>query len=177
MYVQAALELLEERTIDPLDVVAITATVTPQNMIVCEPADLKRRPRTAIAGKFSLYYTLATAIVDRRVDFGSYSDAALARSHVLALGDKVAYRIDPAAARRGEVLEVALRDGTIVKRTVRAVYGSPAAPLPIEALVDKFVDCGGRALKARSAPELRKIATDVLALDRVRNVRELVARL
>jgi 2-methylcitrate dehydratase PrpD len=177
VYVQAALELLDQRPIDPRDIAAVTAIVTPQNMIVCEPADLKRRPRTAIAGKFSLYYTLATAIIDRRVEFGSFADAALARPQVLALGDKVAYRVDPDAVGRGEVLEVELRDGTTLRHSVRAVYGSPAAPLPIDALVAKFVDCGGRALRPRSANRLQQVAAELLALDRVASVRKVIARL
>jgi 2-methylcitrate dehydratase PrpD len=177
IYVQASLELLERQSLDPNDIVAITANVTPQTMIVLEPADLKRRPRTAIAAKFSLYYTLATTLIDRRVAFDSFSNEALVRANVLALADKVAYRVDPTAARNGEVLELEMRDGTIHRCVVPALYGSPAAPLPVEALLTKFVDCGGHALRPRKAAELRRIADSVLKLDQLPNVRTLLARL
>jgi 2-methylcitrate dehydratase PrpD len=176
VYVQAALELLAEHPVDPKDIESITACVTAQNMIVCEPAELKRRPRTAIAGKFSIYYTLATLLLDRRVDFASYSDEALTRAEVLALADKVTYRVEP-AIRNGEVLEVRMRDGTVHRRSVRAVYGSPAAPLPIEALIAKFVDCGTHAMQARSAAELRRIAASVLSIEQTDNVRSLLSQL
>jgi 2-methylcitrate dehydratase PrpD len=175
MYVQAALELLEQRTLDPNDIASITANVTSQQMIVCEPADLKRRPRTAIAAKFSLYYTLATTFIDRKVDFVSFSDAALTRPDVLSLADKVAYRVLPNLSN-GDVLEVTLKDGTAHRGNVRAVYGSPAAPLPIDSLIAKFVDCGGHAARTIPAAELKRLAGSLLSIEQERNVRALLSR-
>lgn len=175
MYVQAALELLAERAFDADAIESITAFATPQQMIVLEPADQKRRPRTAIAGKFSLYYTLATTFVDRRVDFGSFASAALARPDVLALADKVSYRI--VAGKLTDVIEVTLRDGTVRRRAVAAVYGSPAAPLPLEALQKKFIDCGLQARRALTATQLQQVAKSILALDQASNVRSLLSQL
>ena len=176
VYVQAALELLKELSIEPNEIESIVANATPQQMIVCEPADLKRRPRTAIAAKFSLYYTLAATLIDRRVDFASFEDSALTRADVLALADKITYRITQ-AFREGDVLEVRMRDGTLHRRNVRAVYGSPDAPMPLDALVGKFVDCGRRAARPRTANELSRLARSILAIDQERNVRGLLARL
>jgi hypothetical protein len=70
-----------------------------------------------------------------------------------------------------------LRDGTVHRRRVQALYGSPAAPLSEEALVAKFVDCGTRAMRPRGPSELHRIATDLLALERLGNVRAVLARL
>jgi 2-methylcitrate dehydratase PrpD len=176
IYVQAALELLAEHTLDWKDIESVTANATTQQMIVCEPADLKRRPRTAIAAKFSLYYTLATALIERRVDFASFSDAALVRPDVLSLTDKVNYRLVQ-STKDGAVLEIKMRDGTVHRRSVHAVYGSPAAPLPIATLVTKFVDCGSRALKARSASQLRRLAANLLAIEHTENVRSVLSQL
>jgi 2-methylcitrate dehydratase PrpD len=177
IYVQAALELLDRQALNPNDIASVTANVTPQTMIVLEPADLKRRPQTAIAAKFSLYYTLAATLIDRRVEFASFDKDALVRPDVLALADKVAYRVETAAARNGDVLEVTMRDGSVYRGAVRALYGSPAAPLSVEALVTKFVDCGGHALKPRNPNQLRRIANDILMINQVANVRALLARL
>jgi 2-methylcitrate dehydratase PrpD len=176
IYVQAALELLAESKLDPRQIASVIANVTPQQMIVCEPADLKRRSLTAIAAKFSLYYTLACALVDARVDFGSFSEAALARPNVLLLADKVTYRVAP-ELQDGEVLEVRMRDGTLYRRSVRAVYGSPEAPLPIETLIAKFIDCGSHAPRPLSAPDLRRTAMTILSLQKTRNVRTVVSQL
>jgi 2-methylcitrate dehydratase PrpD len=175
IYVQTALELLSSQAFDPKEIESVTAMVTPQAMIICEPADLKRRPRTAIAAKFSLYYTLATTLIDQRVNFASFSDAALVRPDVLALADKVAYRVEP--KHNGEVLEVKMHDGKIYRGNVRAVLGSPAAPLPIETLIAKFIDCGSHALQARSASQLRQVADTLLTIDQIPNVRTLLSRL
>jgi 2-methylcitrate dehydratase PrpD len=176
IYVQAALELLQEQSIDPNAIESIVANATPQQMIVLEPAELKRRPRTAIAAKFSLYYTLAATLIDRRVDFGSFADAALERAEVLALADKITYRMTP-AFRDGDVLEVKMRDGTLYRRNVRAVYGSPAAPLSVETLVEKFVDCGLQAQRAQSESKLRRLASTILTLEREPSLRTLLSQL
>ena len=176
IYVQAVLELLAEQPLDPDGIASVTALVTSQQMIVCEPANLKRRPRTAIAAKFSLYYTLAAALIDRRVEFASFFDEALVRPQVLTLADKVNYRVVQSVGS-GEVLEVRMRDDTTHHRSVRALIGSPAAPLAVDALVSKFTDCGGRALRPRSPSELRGIAMQLLALDQQRSARTVLGRL
>jgi 2-methylcitrate dehydratase PrpD len=173
--VQAALELLAEHEVDPKEIESITALVTAQQMIVCEPADLKRRPRTSIAAKFSLYYTLATTLSDRHLDFASFSDAALIRADVLTLVDKVSYRIEP--KHGNDVLELTLRNGTVYRRSVYAVSGSPQAPLSNETLSTKFVDCGGHALRPRSTSQLRRAADSMLSLEQIPNVRTLFALL
>lgn len=165
IYVQAALELLNEQPLDPTQIESVTGIASEQQMIVLEPATLKRRPETAIAAKFSLYFTLAAALIDRRVDFESFSDTALRRTDVLALADRVAYRIDPAAFRQGYVLEIKLRDGSMIHRRVQAAYGSPAAPMSDTALVAKFIDCGRRAQRPASASTLQRIADEILNLE------------
>jgi 2-methylcitrate dehydratase PrpD len=175
VYVQAALEMLEQHRFDAQDIDSITANVTPQNMIVLEPADLKRRPRTAISAKFSVYYTLAATFIDRRVEFATFAAHALARPNVLALADKVAYRVTQRMPQA--VLEVKLRNGTVHRHAVRAVYGSPAAPLPLETLTTKFIDCGQHALRPRTEKELKEAATALLALDAAPTVRSILAKL
>lgn len=176
IYVQAALQMLDEHNLNTADIASVTANVTSKNMIVCEPVDLKRRPQNAIAGKFSLYYTLAATLIERRLDFASFSDEALRREDVLALADKVAFRTVP-AINDGEVLEIKLRNGTIHKGSVRSVYGSPAAPLSDEVLTKKFVDCGTQALRPRSVSELSRIATQLLAMEKAQTLRPLLRRI
>jgi hypothetical protein len=75
------------------------------------------------------------------------------------------------------VLEVKMRDGTPHRRNVRAVYGSPEAPLPIAALVEKFVDCGRQAQRAQPENKLRRVASTILALEQESNLRSVLSRL
>ncbi len=177
IYVQAALALLDEQPLDPTQIASVTGIASEKQMIVLEPAALKKQPQTAIAAKFSLYFTLAAALVDRRVDFESFSDAALKRPDVLALARNVEYRIDPEAFRAGHVLEIKMRDGTMHRRQVTAAYGSPAAPMSDEALVTKFIDCGLRATRARSSQALQRIADEIMHLDTLPRVSSVLAKL
>lgn len=177
IYVQAALALLEEQPLDPEQIDSITGIASEKQMIVLEPANLKREPQTAIAAKFSLYFTLAAALIDGRVDFESFSAQALKRDEVLALARKVTYRIDADAFRAGHVLEIKMRDGTVHRHQVTAPYGSPAAPLSDEALIAKFVDCGLRAARPRAAHTLHRIAQEIMQLDALSRVASVLARL
>src|SRR3712207_4074207 len=107
------LALLNERPVHPADVARITATVAPPTMIVCEPAETKKRPSTAIDAKFSIYFTLATALVKKQVVLASFPEAPRRDPAVLDCAAKVAYRVDAAVAKPlsaggGTVLEVAL---------------------------------------------------------------------
>jgi 2-methylcitrate dehydratase PrpD len=182
IYIQAVLELLQERQIDVRQIKSIVATVAKRNLIVCEPAESKKAPRTAIDAKFSVYFTVATALVKKEVVLPSFWDEARRDPQVLALAAKVAYRIDEKAAQPvadggGVVLEIVLNDGTAYRRSVQQLSGSVGNPMPVEVLVAKFVDCGLRAAKPASAAELQALAARILKLETLPDASTLVAML
>lgn len=180
-YIQAILENHDQRA-TPIDKIgSVRAYVKPSDMIVCEPAAEKRRPRAAIDAKFSLYFTLATALRHGRVDLGSFDDQALGEETTLALADRIHYTIDPQAARPradgGEdLLVVRLADGSERRWGIDQPFGSPQNPMSDEQLVGKFVDCGLASPKAPGREELEELAADILALDEAPDVRSVTQR-
>ena len=76
-------------------------------------------PDTGLAGKFSLQYTLACALLDGRVGIHSFADSRLAAPDMRALLPKIAVAMDKAIPARFETmhvrLSVVLRDGTVIE--------------------------------------------------------------
>jgi 2-methylcitrate dehydratase PrpD len=142
--------------------------------IVCEPVDVKRRPRTSYDAQFSLPFSVASAFIDGAVGLDTYAPARLADPRILALADRVSHVIDPEAQFPRSFpgwVRVRLKDGRELEARVPHGRGGPDRPLPPEALVEKFRDNARRALPAARVAALEQA---VLGLDRVKSVRELM---
>ncbi len=168
------LHLVEEHGIRPEDVEAVTVTV---------PADGRQalihdRPQTGLQGKFSMPYVMAAAILDRRLGFDSFTDAAVRRPEAQALLRKVTTVEDPAmldaanpTAQGYVTVEIRATGGWRVARRVDHLRGSQEVPLRHEELVAKFRDCARRVLR----PELIERALALLeSVETVPDVNTLV---
>jgi 2-methylcitrate dehydratase PrpD len=147
--------------------------VSRTGLIVCEPQKEKRRPRAAIDAKFSLYFTMASAVLKGQINFASYSAAALQQDDVLALADRVNYT----EGRGPALIEVRLRDGSVKLWNIAALYGSPANPMSEAVLVDKFIDCGKAAQRPLAAARLATLAQQILHLEHVNDMHPLLRAL
>ena len=172
-FIQAVLAGMQRDRLDPAQIAALRASVPQRSLIICEPADEKRRPRAAIDAKFSLYFTVATALRYGKVDLGSFAPAALSEAATLALADRVHYVVSRDAAH----IDVTLRDGSMRRWEAGALYGSPENPLSEAALVAKFMDCGRAAQRPVAATALQDISRRLLALEQVPDMRDLLRQL
>lgn len=126
---------------------AITAVVSEKNRMLCEPIAHKRRPDTAIGAKFSIPFTLATAVVRGRVDLASFFHDALTDAEVLAVAERITCRIDPAIPLRDTVsgtVRLSL-GGTEHEVRVSPAPGHPDLPMTPEQMRGKFEDCASHA--------------------------------
>jgi 2-methylcitrate dehydratase PrpD len=181
-YIQAILENHELHATPVAEIESVRAFVKPSDMIVCEPAAEKRRPRAAIDAKFSLYFTLATALRHGKVDLGSFDVNALGDAATLALADKIHYTVDAQAARPraeggGDLLVVRLADGSERRWGIDRPFGSPQNPMSDEQLVGKFIDCGLASPNAPKRGDLEALAANILSLDDLADVRSVTRRL
>jgi 2-methylcitrate dehydratase PrpD len=126
------------------------------NLMLAEPVAQKRRPATAIDAKFSLPFTVATAMHRGTVTLDDFTDEALNNGSVLDLASRVHFLADPARSAsagpdvlRGSV-ELELKDGRRVELEIAEPSGSPRRPASDAALIAKFRDCCRRA---RSQPD------------------------
>jgi len=169
-YVQAVLEGQRRDRLRPDDIVSIRAFVPERSLIICEPRDEKRRPRAAIDAKFSVYFTVASALLRRNVGFANFEPAALRDGATLALADRVDYTVDRGRPR----LVVTLRDGGTREWSIASLYGSPENPMGEADLRAKFIDCGQRAARPLRASQLEALADRLLAVERETDVAALL---
>jgi 2-methylcitrate dehydratase PrpD len=138
--------------------------------IVCEPAAAKAAPRTDYDAKFSLPFSVAAALIDGHVDVSTFSAARLADPTLLRLAARVTYSVDPESpfprTFPGHVI-VRLDDGRTFEAHEASNRGGPDAPLPVEALIEKFRDNASRALPEAQVRTLEKSALGLEGLDDV----------
>ncbi|MFZ0194201.1 MAG: MmgE/PrpD family protein [Pseudolabrys sp.] len=104
------------------------------------------RPKTGLEGKFSLQYTVASALLDGKVGIRTFTDARLAKADMQDLLGKFEVRLDPAIPGRFEDMHVLLRvelDGGRVFETrcdgPRGKWGTP--PISEAEHLVKIRDC------------------------------------
>ncbi len=122
---------------------------TGATQLLSEPLEKKRRPKLAIDGKFSIPFTTAVMMVKGNVALRDYTDEGLRDPAVLAMADKVGYRIDPDAqlpvggysSLSRPTVEIRTRDGRVHACRPDGVPGDPDHPVSDELLEAKFRDC------------------------------------
>ena len=175
-YMDAAARLKREHGLAPGEIEEVECLVPAGEVpIVCEPADVKRRPRTSYDAQFSLPFSVAVALLDAEVWVESYAPSRLSDPHLLALAERVNYSVDPASRFPESFpgwVRIRLKDGRLLEAREPVNRGSPENPLPAEAIVAKFRRNAARILPGSRVALLER---EVLALDTSPDVRSLLA--
>ena len=105
---------------------------------------IHHRPTSGLAGKFSLEYAAAAALLDGYPGFGSFTDAAVRRAAAQRLVSLVEIKLDPGGSwlLDGELeAEIHTGSGTILRTSQQFPPGSPARPASAAQLQAKLADC------------------------------------
>ena len=179
----ATLELRREHDISPDQVAAITVSGgTGATKLLSEPLELKRRPKLAIDGKYSIPFTTAVMMVKGNVTLRDYTDEGLRDARVLAMADRVAYRDDPHAqlpvggnsTLSRPTVEVRLNDGRVLSRRVAGVPGDPHNPVTRDMIEAKFRDCVAFAASPIPQPDVERAVSLVRDLEKLSDVSEIM---
>ncbi|NMF88605.1 MmgE/PrpD family protein [Aromatoleum petrolei] len=168
--IEAVLGLARDHDIDATDVEGI---VTETRKYVDELLLHCHRPTTGFEGKFSMEYSLAAALLDRRISLETYTDEMVARPQAQDLLKRVTYVHMPDDAPGNllkQTVTIALRNGTRLSRTVEFPKGHPKNPMSWDDLVEKFLDCVEPHLGRARAD---RIVDSVTHLETVKDMREL----
>lgn len=170
--IEAALHCLREYNIDPDEIERIHVRGGRMLRIVAEPRESKRRPATAIDAKFSAYFTVATALLKRRVTLHDFEPSALKDERILALASKVDVDMtyDPTPNAIGALLEINMKNGTKHRYHVDEPLGAPSNPMSPDAIVAKFVDCAGYAAAPLAREAAQRYAQVVLKLEELNDI-------
>jgi 2-methylcitrate dehydratase PrpD len=143
-----------------------------------EPLEVKRRPPTPYAAKFSTPYCIAVGFFDRRAGFSQFVESRIRDEEVIALASKIRYRINPADEYprnfSGHV-RAELTDGTIREFRQPHMRGGAHAPLTAEEIEAKFMDNvrygGWDTARATRFLDLSRMIFSAPSLDAVREFR------
>jgi 2-methylcitrate dehydratase PrpD len=104
---------------------------------------MMRRPTSVMAAQYSLPFALSASLITGPSAYESYAEDELDNAAVLALGDRVEAVQDDGLedafpAHFGSWVELTTTDGETRRADVLDSYGTPARPMPDDALRDKF---------------------------------------
>jgi 2-methylcitrate dehydratase PrpD len=136
----AAIELAPR--VSPADVAAVAVAVPERGLQPLNAA----MPQTGLEGKFSMAHVVACCLVDGRLGFDAFTDAAVARPEVRALAARVtSSETLTAEARPGLTfaaeVSVTTRSGDTLRVRCDAPRGHADRPAGEAELLAKFADC------------------------------------
>ncbi len=135
--IDAALDLRSRFGSTDLSRASIRIGLSPVAMkIVGERLPAKLTPRNTVDAQFSVYFQVAAAWLDGRVEWSSYQ--RLAAPDIVAMMARITVVVDPAMTKAGASVVVRL-DGSDVSRTVETPLGEPENPVGWDLLRVKFM--------------------------------------
>ena len=176
-YIEAALYIINENPIDTSDFAEIRVVVSPFNKMLCEPMELKTVPKTAIDAKFSIPFSVATALYYKSVGLEHFTLPRLKDENVLRLADKVKYDINNDLSLREATrgfLEIKTKDNRTFTKQIDHAYGHPSNPISKADLVKKFMDCADKAVKKIPQGQLEKAVKYIMKLEETEDIRDII---
>lgn len=180
--IDEAIALVTRHGIRPEDVERVDVGVTP----LCLAIAPYGRPTTGLNARFSVPFSVAVAILDRRAGLRQFTDERVAQADVQALLDRVhvyvpdeyaavtdGWRHDPLTPISARVV-ITLSDGRVLRGERHTTKGYPGAPPTWQDVVDKYAECAEGIL---SADQTQRTVAMVGEIERLADVRRLVAEL
>ncbi len=170
----AILALRQEHGLKPEDIESIVIVGgTGGTQLLCEPIELKRRPKVSIDGKYSIPFTSAVMAAKGNVTLRDYTQEGLSDPRVLAMADRVSYRpaSQPVTGKGGSAdisrtsVEIVTRDGRLFEHRATSVPGDPKNPVSWERLEEKFRDCVSFSAKPISIGNVNSAAERIQRLE------------
>ena len=175
-YIDLAREVMSTNSLVASDVAHITIVGGDFAERLSSPIESRRQPATTLDSKFSIPFTVAVAVAKGTVKVGDFHGGGLADPEVLAISEKVDFRLEDSYnwtdALPGSAIEFILRDGrNIVLESKDAASLSLAHHMGWDELEEKFRDCASYSVNrvattvldqvihgARHLPELADVA-------------------
>ena len=180
--INAAMNIMKANDIKPEDITALIAEAPSTARVVLEPTEDKKRPKNAINAKYSMPYTVSTAIIDGAVTLASFEQDKLSRPEILALADKFSHSLnddwdkDPEMKTAGR-LTMKTKDGKSYTELVIKTLGNPDNPMTDEAFAAKFHSCMDLAVCPKTREQQDQIMEHVKSLELISDMRSIAEML
>jgi 2-methylcitrate dehydratase PrpD len=114
----------------------------------------KKTPQIGLEGKFSVYHSVAVALIEGAAGERQYSDRAVRDPQVIAVRDRVATTVDPAIKPEQVDMVITLTDGRQLHKFIEHAIGSLEVPMTDAQLEAKFLDLADGVLPAAQVRQL-----------------------
>ena len=114
----------------------------------------KKTPQIGLEGKFSVFHSVAVAIIDGAAGEKQYSDHSVRDPQVIALRDRVHATVDLAVKSEQVDMTIVLKDGRKLHRFIEHAIGSVEVPMSDQQLEAKFTDLAQGILSPARTREL-----------------------
>jgi 2-methylcitrate dehydratase PrpD len=158
--IDAAIQLRNENKLTADQIARIDLKVHP---LVLELTG-KKTPQIGLEGKFSVYHSVAVAIIEGAAGERQYSDRSVLDPQVIALRDRVTATIDPAVKPEQVDMTITLKDGRTLHKYIEHAIGSAEVPMTDQQLEAKFTDLANGVLPA---PQVRKLIDTCWQVERL----------
>jgi len=126
-------------------------------------------PTSGLEAKFSIFHTVALALVKGRVSYRDFSDQTVADAEVISFRSKIRADADDRLSKLQARIEIHLKDGRVLSRSVRHALGSADNPMTDQDLAEKLMDLASGVVSAA-----RAIIDACWKVDRLSDMSELV---
>jgi 2-methylcitrate dehydratase PrpD len=148
--IDAAIQLRNENRLTADQIARVDLKVHP---LVLELTG-KKTPQIGLEGKFSVYHSVAVAIIEGAAGEKQYSDRAVRDPQVVALRDRVSAVVDPSVKPEQVDMTIVLKDGRSLHKRIEHAIGSVEVPMTDQQLEAKFTDLASAVLPAAQVRKL-----------------------
>jgi 2-methylcitrate dehydratase PrpD len=148
--IDGSIQLRDEYNLQPDQIKSIHIKANPYQLELCG----KRTPQTGLEGKFSVYHSVAIAIIDGRAGEKQYSDEAVLNPKTISLRDKITVEIDNNLHKKSGEVTITLNDGRVLNKVIESAVGGLENPMANEQLDAKFLDLTVDILPTAKCKEL-----------------------
>jgi 2-methylcitrate dehydratase PrpD len=164
----AMVELREQHAFKPEEIAKVEMRVNEIAVRITGLGD----PSTGLQSKFSIYHAAAVAYLDGAAAIAQFTDERAAASDVLELRDKIEVVVDPALAKDQAQATLIPVSGDRIEARIAHASGTVDNPMTNGAIESKFF---ANVTQLVGSERARQIAATVWKLDKLGDVRELIA--
>jgi 2-methylcitrate dehydratase PrpD len=165
--IDAVIKIRNEHGLKPEKIEAIECDVGN----FCLDAAGQTEPKTGLAGKFSVYYCAALALIEGAAGEDMFTDKKVLDAKMVVLRKKVKARVVPGYKNTEAKVSITIKGGKEYSAYVDIPKGDPRNPLTDEELESKFRSLASSAL---SKPKVDLLIKSIWNLEKIGDVRKLM---
>jgi len=176
--IDAALTLTKEYDIKAEEVEKIVVHHGENAFLCGVPREPKVKPRIVVDAQFSIPYTVARAVIQRKVGLGDFTMESISDENVHSMAEKVDLQFVPelTVQRASEpiIMDMHLTGNRTHSKRMDFAKGDPENPMSWEELGDKFRDCTSFSAKPISEANVTKVIELVKKLEDVEDINQII---